>query len=304
MTGTPGPRLVVQGDRRLAAALARLAGRRMVFFAGLPGTGKSLLVHQLAHWAAGAGRLVHLLQWDVARPVFEASPAGRPYPVTRGVTHPVIRKAAGRWARHAVIEWNRRHPEPEHLLIGEAPLVGARFIELARRIDDLAETLLTGESCRFVVSVPSREVRRFLEALRERRAARPLHAREREDAPVRVLRDLWRDLLRVADHLGLTGSGGTTDAPADGIEGADGTEPYDPDLYRQVYTTVLRHRRVEVIALDTILPTGTLSVYDFAVASPDVMPTEAEAEAFIREVEPGPGDPAALARETARWWEA
>ena len=86
-------------------------------------------------------------------------------------------------------------------------------------------------------------------------------------------------------------------------EGADGTEPYDPDLYRQVYAAVLRHRRVEAIALDTILPTGALSVYDFAVASPDVIPTEAEAETFIREVEPGSADADALAREMARWWE-
>ena len=43
----------------------------MVFVAGLPGTGKSLLVNQLVHIAARAGRLVHLLQWDVARPTFE-----------------------------------------------------------------------------------------------------------------------------------------------------------------------------------------------------------------------------------------
>ncbi len=63
----------------------------MVFFAGLPGTGKSLLVHQLVHVAAGRGRRVHLLQWDVARPVLEASPAGRRYPLADGVTHAVVR---------------------------------------------------------------------------------------------------------------------------------------------------------------------------------------------------------------------
>ena len=62
-------RLVVDADRRLAERMRTLAGRRMVFFAGLPGTGKSLLVHQLVHLASGAGRQVHLIQWDVARPV-------------------------------------------------------------------------------------------------------------------------------------------------------------------------------------------------------------------------------------------
>ena len=96
-------RLVLDADWRLEAPLRDLATRRMVFFAGLPGTGKSLLVHQLAHLALGAGRSVHLLQWDVARPVFEASPAGRPYPLTDGVTHAVIRKAAGLWVRQALV---------------------------------------------------------------------------------------------------------------------------------------------------------------------------------------------------------
>ncbi|MGH7392138.1 MAG: hypothetical protein ACREM3_22165, partial [Candidatus Rokuibacteriota bacterium] len=172
---TRDTRLVVQADPRLAEQLHRLAGRRMVFCAGLPGTGKSLLVHQLAHLAGAGGRRVHLLQWDVARPVFEASPAGRRYPVVEGVTHAVVRKAAGLWVRHALAEWSARHPEPEHLLIGETPLVGARFVELARRGDDHAEALLAAPSCRFVIAVPSAEVRRFLEAERERRAASPLH---------------------------------------------------------------------------------------------------------------------------------
>jgi hypothetical protein len=161
----------------------------MVFFAGLPGTGKSLLAHQLVHVASGAGRQVHLLQWDVARPVFEASPAGRRYPVLDGVTHAVIRRAAGLWVRDAVAGWSARYGGPEHLLVGETPFVGNRFVELARPIDDRAEALLASPSCRFVIATPSREVRSFLEAQRERRTAEPLHPREREDAPPHVLRE-------------------------------------------------------------------------------------------------------------------
>ena len=89
--------LVATADPRLYAHLQRLASvQRLVFFAGLPGTGKSLLSHQLAHLAHAMGRTVHMLQWDVARPVFEASPAGQRYPVVQGVTHGVIRRAAGR----------------------------------------------------------------------------------------------------------------------------------------------------------------------------------------------------------------
>ena len=95
MSEAPSSRVVVDTDQRLAQRIRALACRRVIFFAGLPGTGKSLLVHQLVHLASGAGRQVHLLQWDVARPVFEASPAGRRYPLADGVTHPVIRRAAG-----------------------------------------------------------------------------------------------------------------------------------------------------------------------------------------------------------------
>src|SRR4030095_12428318 len=101
MSEIPVSRIVVDADQRLAEQLRALTARRMVFFAGLPGTGKSLLVHQLVHLPSGARRRVHLLQWDVARPVFEASPAGRRYPLVDGVTHPFIRRAAGQWVRHA-----------------------------------------------------------------------------------------------------------------------------------------------------------------------------------------------------------
>ena len=279
---------MLHADPRLAAEVGELARRRLVFFAGLPGTGKSLLVHQLAHLASGAGRPIHLLQWDVARRIFEASPAGRRYPLADGVTHAVVRKAAGLWVRHAVAQWSERHRAPEHLLVGETPFVGNRFVELAQRAADGAESLLADPTCRFAIAVPSREVRAFLEAERERRAAHPLHPREREDAPPHVLRDLWRDLAALGTRLGVAAPEGAT---------------YDPAVYRQVYEAVLRHRNVDVVPLDVVLPTETLSVYDFAVAPPSLAPAEAEAEAFIREVERRYPDPRALEREIARWWE-
>jgi hypothetical protein len=287
-------RLVVEADDRLAAQVRGFADRRMVFFAGLPGTGKSLLVHQLAHLADRERRRVHLLQWDVARPVFESSPAGRRYPLTDGVTHAVIRKAAGLWVRHALAAWNERHPGGECLVIGETPFVGNRFVELAQRLDDRAEPLLTAPSCRFVITVPSAEVRRHLEAERERRAREPLHPREREDAPPHVLRDLWRDLARVARRLESTGPG---------PDGDDDEVPYDPTIYTRVYERILCHRHVDVVALDVILPTEHLSVYDYAVAPSGLVPTEAEADAFIGEVERRHADSGALELEIARWWQ-
>ena len=263
----------------------------MVFFAGLPGTGKSLLVHQLAHVAIAAGRSVHLLQWDVARPRFEACSAGQLYPQADGVTHPLIRRAAGRWVRHAIAEWHDHYPAGRHLLIGETPLIGNRFSELAHRWDDAAEALLGSESCRFVIAVPSAAVRAFIEAERDRRTASPLHPREREDAPPHVLRDLWRDLLSAGDRLGLGPAGGHA-----------GGLPYDPVLYRRIYEAVLRHRATEALSIDIVLPSEAISVYDFAEPLPDLLPADADAERFTREAERQYPQRAALDDLIARWW--
>src|SRR3954471_19004712 len=90
--------------RRLYAAAVE---RRCVFFAGLPGVGKSLLLQQLSLIAHEAGRKVSLLQWDVARGSFETPEILARFPEVDGVTHAVIRKAAGLWARGAVATWDR-----------------------------------------------------------------------------------------------------------------------------------------------------------------------------------------------------
>ena len=295
--GDASERVVVRSDPGLHDQLERLAReQRMVFVAGLPGTGKSLVIHQLAHLASVGGRIVHLLQWDVARPVFEASNAGQRYPIVNGITHGVIRKAVGLWARRALVEWCDQHAGPEHLLLGETPFIGNRLIELARPGDDGAEPILSASSCRFVIPVPSPEVRRFLEAERERRAAHPVHEREREDAPPHVLRDLWRELAGVARRLGVTRTPGG-DPPSDA-----GERPYDPELYRRVYETLLRSRHVAVVPMAVVLPTEDRSVYDFAVPRHDLVPSPDEAARFIREVEARYPDPAALEAEIARWY--
>jgi hypothetical protein len=267
-------------------ALARDA--RMVFFAGLPGTGKSLLIHQLAHLGHGRGRRIHLLQWDIARPVFEACPAGRRHPQLHGVTHGMIRLAVGRWARSALARWHARHPGLDHLLVGETPFIGHRLLALARREADDAEAALAADTTRFVIPVPSRALRAHLEAERERRARAPLHAREREDAPPDVLRGLWQELYRVAAALGL--------APA----GAD--PPYDPDVYRRVYERLLVHRHAAALALDTILPAAEVSAYDFRVPTVDVVPTEEDAGYVLEDVEARFPHPALLEAEIEGWY--
>jgi hypothetical protein len=284
--------LVVREDARLYAHLTRLAATsRLAFFAGLPGTGKSLLIHQTAHLAHAAGREIHLLQWDVARPLFEASAAGARHPILEGVTDNVIRKAVGTWARDALVRWHRRCPEPRHLLIGETPLVGNRFMELARRGNDAAEALLAADACRFLIPVPSIPVRRYLEAERGRRISHPTHDREREDAPPHVLRALWDQLVDAGRALGVGPAGGPCAAP-----------PYDPGLYERVYRLALRHRHVETLNVETVLPNDAFSVYDFAVPAHDIVPAPDEADRFIERAEEQYADPGGLGQEVDRWY--
>src|SRR5882724_4318867 len=166
--------LLSEGSPLLAALSALARDARCAFFAGLPGTGKSLLIHQLAHLPHARGRRIRLLQWDVARPAFEASAAGRRYPQEAGVTHGLIRVAVGRWTRPALARWHAEHPASD-VLIGETPFVGHRLIELARSIDDAAEPLLASPATRFVIPVPSASLRRHLESERARRASARTH---------------------------------------------------------------------------------------------------------------------------------
>jgi hypothetical protein len=270
--------VLIADDPPLLGALEALArDQRLVFFAGLPGTGKSLLIHQLAHLAHARGRRIHLLQWDVARPVFEASEAGRRYPLDRGVTHGVIRLAVGRWARAAVARWDALHQRAsERLLIGETPFIGHRLVELARPAADDAEPVLTAPTTTFVIPVPSRALREHLEAERERRAREPLHPREREDAPPEVLRALWRDLA-----------------------GAD--VPYDPTVYQGVYERLLRHRRARALPLQVRLPTQRVSAYDFQVPTTDLVPTAEDVDRAIREVEAAYPQPDNVRRAIEGW---
>jgi hypothetical protein len=276
----------------LHATLAGIAGQaRAVFVAGLPGTGKSLLIHQLVQLADQRGRAVSLLQWDVARPVIENHAAARAYPAHRGVTHGVVRVAVGRWAREAVARWAARAEGSPALLIGETPLVGHRLVELVRCMDDAAEPVLGDPRTRFVIPVPSRELRLHLEAERSRRAAQPLHPREREDAPPEVLRDLWRQLTGVAATLGLAGTPAAA-APA----------PYDPALYCAVYQHVLRRRHVDVLGVEAILPTAAMSPYDLGVGVDDLRPRADEVEGLIAGAGRDWVDPAALEEMLDHWY--
>jgi hypothetical protein len=263
--------------------------RRCVFFAGLPGVGKSLLLQQIALLAQEAGRPVSLLQWDVARGSFETPAILARYPEIDGVTHAVIRKAAGRWARDAVLAWDRAHPDQREILIGEVPLIGNRLIELVQRHDDDVEGLLAGESTVFLIPVPSRAVRRAIEAARAREMAAPTNERELANALPTLVQALWEEVSRLARVLGVRQDG----------EHSGRAPGFDPDVYAGVYARLLRHRRAERLDIARVLPVQA-SVYDALGAARDLVPSPAEVARVLAEVEARP--PAEIEREVEGWY--
>ena len=266
--------IVIPRDWPLRQTLDELAAcQRILMIAGIPGVGKSLILQQIARMAREHGRRVFLLQWDVARGGFETDAILARYPEVDGFTHAAIKRAAGLWARMAVLGWHRTHDAAVDLLLGETPLVGGRLMELAAPAPDEAEALLAGEDVRFVLPVPSREVRAVIEAARERSIAAPAHERERADAPPNVLRQLWQDVYGEGYEAGLV----PVPPPAGGV-------PYDPDAYRAVYTSWLRARHLTVVEVDGILP-ATGSVYDVQAVAGELIPTPEEVDQVIRMVD-------------------
>jgi hypothetical protein len=236
--------IILSPESALFGALNQAAqAHRCIFFAGLPGVGKSLLLQQQAHLGQAAGRVVHVLQWDVARGAFETPALLARYPEVNGLTHPAIRRGVGLWVREAVRHWDATHAAPEHLLIGETPLVGNRLVELAQAHTDAVEPLLADtQRTLFFIPVPTRDVRHAIEHSRQQELASPRHARETANATLGVLALLWGELERAAALLGMPPA-----APGE----------YDPDLYLEVYRRVLRHRHSRALPINHVLPVST-----------------------------------------------
>jgi len=263
--------LVIRPGSALHATFAEtLAAADRVFFAGLPGVGKSLLLQQMALMASAAGRRVTLLQWDVARQPFETPR----YPLQDGATHPLVIQAAGFWLRGALVQWAADARNTKDLLLGEVPLIGGRFMEICRPAGDAAEALLRDARTRFLLPAPSVELRAHIESQRQRSIAAPRHTNEAQDAPPDLLRALWRDLHEVAVALGLAAA-------------AEDDAPYSPGIYTAVYQHLLQHRHVRQIDLRRPLPVAT-SVYDGMEALPQLRASKAEAADIIARLEAAP----------------
>lgn len=242
-----------------------------VFFAGLPGVGKSLFLQQTALMAQEQGRKVHLLQWDAARPIFETSEMLVKYPAVDGATHAFIRKAVGLWTRERVHEWHEKYSTPEHILIGEVPLIGNRFMELAKPHEDDVETLLKDARTQFILPVPTKEVRQIIESKREKTIREPQHEKENEDAPPILLRALWQDVYQLASELDLI------DIPLE-------NPSYMPEIYSAVYQHLLQHRNLITLTIDEVLkPAG--SVYNLENIASELAATPKQVQAIVTQLE-------------------
>lgn len=280
--------VVVASKGDLDRVLARLAReKRMVFIAGLPGVGKSLFIRELAEAAHTAGRHVHLLQWDVVRPAFVTPEIDARYPEVAGVTHAMIRKAVGGWARAAVLRWHREH-DATHILIGEVPLIGHRLLDLVQQRPDEVEPLLAAPEVLFLTPVPSEAVRSTIEQARARTFNNPTNPRESEDAPPDLMKMAWQELYAHGVSIGV--------APA-----VAGSAPFNSHTYAAVHRHLLRHRQTLTLWMNAQLAPGK-SVYDLDIAARELVPREGEAAGMVAQLERA-YSPQALEEDVSRWFE-
>jgi hypothetical protein len=264
-------RLILQagsGAHRMLSAAVRNC--KAVVFAGLPGVGKTLLLQQTALLSHAAGRPLYLLQWDIARQGFETPGILARYAEVEGTTHAAIRRAAGFWVRDAVANWAAAHAGDDALLLGEAPLVGNRLIELARREADAAESFLAARSTEFIIPAPTLAVRRAIEATREREIEQPRHAREAANAPPNVVTLLMQELRAAGATLGVPG-----------VRSEGG---YDPEAYVAIYARLLEHRNARALIIDECWPVVS-SPYDLDIGVTELRPSPAEVAAALGRVE-------------------
>jgi len=169
-------------------------------------------------------------------------------------------------------------------------LIGNRPVELAQVHLDEAEALLAGPETLFVTPVPSAPVRAAIERARERTSAKPVNPRERADAPINILRELWLDTRRRAVELGAA-------APATEAE-----PPFDPEAYAAVYRHLLRRRQAITLRMDVEIEQSA-SVYDLAVQVNDMIPSAAEAALVMSRLERDQTT-AEIEADVARWFDS
>ena len=211
---------------------------KCVAFSGLPGVGKSLYVNQFYQIAKELEKEVTVIQWDIARKAFESPDIMAKYPMVKGEIHNVIKLSAGAWLLDIVKTWIEANSQNTSLLVIEAPLVGHRFVELAKLQTDLElENFLSGSGFQIIMPIPSKRVREKIEE--DRRAQVDESAKLWKGAKPSVMLLLWKMTCDIANEFGRS-------IPMI-------TQPdYDPEVYEFVFRNILKHRHFIPLHIDEI----------------------------------------------------
>ena len=211
---------------------------KILVFSGLPGVGKSLYINQFQLIAAALGRKITVIQWDIARKAFETPEISARYPMGKGVVHNGLKLCAGKWLIATIVNWLSENKDPEQLLLIEAPLVGHRFIEIAKiQANEKLEAFFKSPAFQVLVPIPSKKVREKIEA--DRRAQISEDAKTWVGAKPSVMLMLWKMICGIANEFGRNIS-------------MDGQPPYNPEVYEFVFGKILKHRHFVPLHIDEI----------------------------------------------------
>ncbi len=218
---------------------------KVVVFSGLPGVGKSLYINQFQQIAKVNSKAVTVIQWDIARKSFETPEIATRYPMGPGTVHNGVKLSVGNWLMDTVKEWLADNAATNGLLLIEAPLVGHRFIELAKIQEDAAlENFLKSSDFQVLVPIPSKKVRAKIEADRKAQIAEA--ATTWVGAKPSVMLLLWKMICGIANEMGQYIS-------------MEGQPPYDPAIYEFVFRKILQHRHFIPLHVEEIF---SIDVFD------------------------------------------
>ncbi len=256
---------------RVLADAAR--GLRMVFFTGLPASGKSFFLRKQISIAVAAGRKVDIIRWDAGLGAFETDDVLARYPYVADGTNPMIRRAAGLWGRQAISNWLSENREPSAMLIGEVPIIGNRFSEFVEVIGDEAEKALASNQTLFLYPIPSQTLRIRQESIRRETFNNPQHPNEAKDAPPSTMDLALQMTLEKAMELRLISA-----------SRARSDYAYDPALYRRFFEQLLKHRVARALDVDTLY-VDEGSAHDLAGYNSELIATSEEVTNSMLSVE-------------------
>lgn len=211
---------------------------KSVVFSGLSGVGKSLYINEFQRIALANGRKVTVIQWDIARKAFETPEIAQHFPMGDGVVHNGLKLAVGKWLLSTINNWLITNTQKEDLLLIEAPLVGHRFIEIAKIQENrILEQFFKSKAFQVIVPIPSKKVRAKIEG--DRAAQISEDARVWTGAKPSVMLMLWKMICGIANQFGRN-------IPM------DSQPPYNPEVYEFVFSKILQHRYFIPLHIDEV----------------------------------------------------